>query len=145
MAVFFKPKARKQIEITESTDLNIKFYLDNPTGICNNTVWEVEGNFPGTALSPAFLSTNGGETGNPSKVTTWFQIKKLNDDDDHIINSMYMLVFCPNNYEENCSEITIDYVDGQRRLALNIGYRFPVVFVKDNRYGIKSICLDENI
>lgn len=136
MAVFFKPKAPKQIEITESSYVNIKFYLDNPTGICNNTVWEVEGKFPGTTVNPAFLSTNGGEIGNPSKVTIWFQIKKLIDDVD---NPMYMLVFCPNNYEESCSEITIDYVDGQRRLALKIGYRFPVIFVKDTRYGINSM------
>ncbi|KAK6794908.1 hypothetical protein RDI58_008361 [Solanum bulbocastanum] len=138
-AVFFKPRAPNQIEITESSDVNIKFHLDNPIGICNNTVWEVEGKIPGTALKPAFLSTNGGETGNPSKVTTWFQIKKLNDDDDDDVNPMYILVFCPNNHEDTCSEITIHYVYGQRRLVLKIGDSFPVVFVKDNNYGINSI------
>ncbi|XP_015069486.1 miraculin-like [Solanum pennellii] len=134
-AVFFKPRAPNQIEITESSDVNIKFYLDNPTGMCNNTVWEVEGNIPGTVLKPAFLSTNGGETGNPSKMNTWFQIKKLNDNDEEV-NPMYILVFCPNNYEDTCSEITIHYVYEQRRLVLKIGDSFPVVFVKDNNYGI---------
>ncbi|XP_060206432.1 miraculin-like [Lycium barbarum] len=123
--VFFKPKAPKQVEITESIPLNIRFY--NPTTICNNTVWEVEG-YPGTFESPAFLSTNG-VTGNPS---TWFQIKKFNEE-----LNVYMFVFCPT--KETCSEIVINYFDGQRRLTARLGSRFPVVFIKDTRYGINSI------
>ncbi|XP_060206430.1 miraculin-like [Lycium barbarum] len=123
--VFFKPKAPKQVEITESTPLNIRFY--NPIGVCNNTLWEVEG-YPGTSENPAFLSTNG-KTGNPS---TWFQIKKFNDE----LNA-YRFVFCP--IKETCDEIVINHFKGQRLLTVRFGYRFPVVFVKDTHYGINSI------
>ncbi|MCD7461726.1 hypothetical protein HAX54_046905 [Datura stramonium] len=127
MSVYFKPKAPKQVEITESTSLNIEFYLDNPT-ICKNNVWEVEG-FPGHRI-PMFLSTNG-EAGNPLKVATWFQIKKVND-------FAYKFVFCPFG-EDFCSDIGIKVVDGQRRLALRTDNTFTVVFIKDNNFGIKSI------
>ncbi|XP_055827117.1 kunitz trypsin inhibitor 5-like [Solanum dulcamara] len=125
--VYFKPKAPKQEEITESTDVNIEFYLDNPT-VCKKNVWEVEG-FPGHEI-PMFLSTNG-QAGNPLNVASWFQIKKAND-------FSYKLVFCPYG-EHICSDIGIEVVDGQRRLALRTENTFYVVFIKDTIIGIKSI------
>lgn len=124
--VYFKPKAPKQVEITESTDLNIEFA--NLWGVCNNTVWEVEGS-PGHE-SPMFLSTNG-EAGNLLEVATWFQIKKVND-------LFYKLVFCPHG-EHVCTDIGIETVDGQRRLAIGTDNPFYVVFFKDTFNGIKSI------
>ncbi|MCE3051890.1 hypothetical protein HAX54_051136, partial [Datura stramonium] len=110
--------APKQVEITESSSLNIDFYLDNPT-ICNNNVWEVEG-FPGRNI-PMFLSTNG-MAGDPLKEASWFQIKRVNS-----IN--YKLVFCPFG-EYFCSDIGITDVHGQRRLALGTGNIFYFVFIK---------------
>ncbi|XP_055827118.1 miraculin-like [Solanum dulcamara] len=125
--VYFKPKAPKQEEITESSDVNIEFYLGNPT-VCNNNVWLVEG-FPGNEI-PMFLSTNG-QAGNPLNVATWFQIKKAND-------FSYKLVFCPYG-EHICSDIGIADGSGERRLALRTENTFYVVFIKDTNIGIKSI------
>ncbi|MCD9644559.1 hypothetical protein HAX54_032842 [Datura stramonium] len=73
MTVYFKPKAAEQVEITESTSLNIEFYDGD---VCNNIVCEVEG-YPGTYENPVLLSNNGVK-GNSS---TWFQIKKFNGGD----------------------------------------------------------------
>ncbi|MCE3051892.1 hypothetical protein HAX54_051138 [Datura stramonium] len=126
ISVYFKPKAAEQVEITESTSLNIEFSDGN---VCNNTVWEVEG-YPGTYENPALLSTNG-VTGNPS---TWFQIKKFNAGG----LDAYMLVFCLND-EETCTEVLINYFHGQNHLAVKLGYKLPVLFFKDNGYGINSI------
>ncbi|KAM3319396.1 miraculin [Capsicum chacoense] len=129
MPVIFKPKAGKQVEITESTDVNIEFYLDNPTAKCNNTVWEVEG-FPGHYY-PMFLSTNG-KAGNPSELATWFQIKKAD-------SSSYKLVFCPFGGSLLCNDIGIQVVDEQRRLAASADHPFNFVFIKDPYIGINSI------
>nr|AIT42214.1 Kunitz-type inhibitor D [Solanum tuberosum] len=127
MPVIFKPKAAKQVEITESSDVNIEFYIDNPSGICNNTVWEVEG-FPGQDL-PMYLTTFG-EAGNVKNVASWFQIKK----ESH----WYKLMFCPYG-EPTCTDIGIDY-NAVRRLAIGTGNTFNLVFIKDNtNIGNKSI------
>ncbi|KAH0689882.1 hypothetical protein KY289_017240 [Solanum tuberosum] len=127
MPVIFKPKAAKQVEITESSDVNIEFYIDNPSGICNNTVWEVEG-FPGHDI-PMYLTTFG-EAGHVKNVASWFQIKKTG-------SYMYKLMFCPYG-EPICSDIGIDYTAG-RRLAIGTGNTFNLVFIKDTNIGIKSI------
>ncbi|KAL3374302.1 hypothetical protein AABB24_005997 [Solanum stoloniferum] len=127
MPVVFKPKAAKQVEITESSDVNIEFYIDNPSGICNNTVWEVEG-FPGHDM-PMYLTTNG-VAGNVMNVASWFQIKKAE-------SYWYKLMFCPYG-EHICTDIGIDYTAG-RRLAIGTGNTFNLVFIKDTNIGIKSI------
>lgn len=134
MPVFLKPRNNQVKKISESTSLNIKFYL-NPTFACaDNLVWMVEG-FPGTQ-SPFFLSTNGVE-GDPLQMTSWFQVKKFND---HPTDYSYKLVFFPWG-ESFCSDIGIEVVDRQRRLALTLSpnntYRF--VFVKDISQGISII------
>ncbi|KAL3342633.1 hypothetical protein AABB24_026585 [Solanum stoloniferum] len=127
MPVIFKPKAGKQVEITESSDVNIEFYIDNPSGICNNTVWQVEG-FPGHDI-PKYLATFG-EAGNVLDVASWFQIKKSE-------SYWYKLMFCPFG-EPSCTDIGIDRTAG-RQLAIGIGNTFKLVFIKDTNIGIKSI------
>ncbi|XP_049359396.1 kunitz trypsin inhibitor 5-like [Solanum verrucosum] len=127
MSVYFKPKAPEQVEIIESSDVNIEFYLDNPT-ICKNNVWEVE-DFPGQD-KPMYLSTNG-EAGNTMNVASWFQIKEVD-------GFTYKLVFCPYG-EHICTDIGIDHAYGQRRLAIRTDNTFHVVFIKDPFIGIKSI------
>ncbi|KAK6794924.1 hypothetical protein RDI58_008377 [Solanum bulbocastanum] len=127
MPVIFKPKAGKQVEITESSDVNIEFYMDNPSGICNNTVWQVEG-FPGHDI-PMYLTTFG-EAGNVKNVASWFQIKKVG-------SHSYKLVFCPFG-EPICTDIGVDHTAG-RQLAIGLGHAFNLVFIKDTNIGIKSI------
>ncbi|XP_019068552.1 kunitz trypsin inhibitor 3-like [Solanum lycopersicum] len=124
MSVYFKPKAPKQVEITESSDVNIEFDLGNPT-VCNNNVWMVEG-FPLQSDNPMYLSTNG----KAGYVASWFQIKEVEGNN----STDYKLMFCHYGDENICTDIGIDHTSG--RLAIRTGNTFNVVFIKDPFIGI---------
>ncbi|KAK1404208.1 Kunitz protease inhibitor [Heracleum sosnowskyi] len=124
--VTFTPTNPREPTIRVSSDLNIKF---SGASICaQSTVWRLDGK--GAASGQLFVST-GGVLGNPSGATisNWFRIEKLQGR-----NNNYKLVYCPrvcNTCKPVCGDLGIVIEkSGTRRLALNTGKPFQVLFKK---------------